>query len=74
MWRWNGSDGNVLCSQARKMSTAPEAKASKNGKEQFQRLPVNAVPVNYEITIKPKFEDFTFQGWETIDMKVITDL
>lgn len=51
------------------MSSAVEAK--KTSKLEFQRLPLNAVPVHYDITIKPNFDNFTFEGVENIDLKVL---
>jgi hypothetical protein len=39
-------------------------------KPAFNRLPVNAIPKQYAITIKPTFEDFTFQGTERIYLEV----
>ncbi|OXA64356.1 Puromycin-sensitive aminopeptidase [Folsomia candida] len=50
------------------MSSAVEAK--KTSKLEFQRLPLNAVPVHYDITIKPNFDNFTFEGVENIDLKI----
>jgi hypothetical protein len=39
-------------------------------KPAFNRLPLNAIPKHYDITIKPNFENFTFQGTEQIELEV----
>ena len=36
----------------------------------FSRLPTNAVPSNYAITLKPNFLDFTFEGSQNVDLAV----
>ncbi|KAL4217239.1 hypothetical protein ACF0H5_023690 [Mactra antiquata] len=41
-------------------------------KEPFQRLPSSVVPVNYDITLKPNLKAFTFEGSESISVKVTT--
>lgn len=47
-----------------------EVKESGGEEAAFQRLPLNARPVHYDVTIKPNFDDFTFEGVESIDMEV----
>ncbi len=49
------------------MSTVTEVKESV---EAFQRLPLNVTPVHYDISIKPNFDNFTFEGVENVDLTV----
>ena len=44
-------------------TTMPEKKA-------FERLPVDVVPSNYNICLKPNLKAFTFDGNETISVEV----
>ena len=39
-------------------------------KVEFKRLPLNVLPVNYAVTLKPNFNDFTFDGNVVIDLEV----
>lgn len=39
-------------------------------KVEFKRLPLNVLPVNYAVTLKPNFNDFTFDGNIVIDLEV----
>lgn len=39
-------------------------------KKPFERLPAHVVPINYDITLKPQLEKFTFSGIEIIDVQV----
>lgn len=43
---------------------------SAGSKKAFQRLPTNAVPTNYAVSIKPDLEKFTFEGDEAISIVV----
>ena len=36
----------------------------------FSRLPTNVTPVNYDITLTPSFETFTFEGHQSVDLFV----
>ena len=36
----------------------------------FSRLPTNVTPVNYDITLTPSFETFTFEGHQSVDLCV----
>lgn len=36
----------------------------------FRILPKEVVPINYDIVLTPNFDDFTFKGVQTIDVKV----
>lgn len=36
----------------------------------FQRLPTSVAPINYDVSITPKFQDFTFTGNQAVDVKV----
>ncbi|OWF36629.1 Puromycin-sensitive aminopeptidase [Mizuhopecten yessoensis] len=39
-------------------------------KKPFQRLPLDACPVNYSIRLQPNLKSFTFDGLEDIQLKV----
>ncbi|XP_075924071.1 puromycin-sensitive aminopeptidase-like [Petromyzon marinus] len=39
-------------------------------KRQFERLPTDVVPKNYELVLKPDLAEFTFEGKEAIDVEV----
>jgi hypothetical protein len=39
-------------------------------KTEFSRLPLNVLPVNYAVTLKPNLTNFTFDGEITIDVEV----
>ena len=39
-------------------------------KKAFERLPVDVVPSNYNICLKPNLKAFTFDGNETISLEV----
>jgi aminopeptidase 2 len=39
-------------------------------KVEFKRLPLNVLPVNYAVSLKPNFNDFTFDGHVIIDLDV----
>jgi aminopeptidase 2 len=41
-----------------------------SAKVEFKRLPLNVLPVNYALTLKPNFGDFTFDGSVIIDLEV----
>lgn len=40
-------------------------------KKPFQRLPVDVVPINYKVELKPDLQAFTFQGKLEITIKVV---
>lgn len=39
-------------------------------KEEFQRLPADVTPINYDIELKPNLKSFTFAGSESISVEV----
>ena len=41
---------------------------------EFKHLPLTVLPVNYAVTLKPNFNDFTFDGSITIDLEVSINL
>jgi len=41
-----------------------------SAKKEFQRLPKTIVPSNYNVTLTPNLQDFTFAGNETISIEV----
>lgn len=40
-------------------------------KRVFERLPKNVIPKHYDLTLKPNFDKFTFEGTETINVEVM---
>lgn len=39
-------------------------------KKPFQRLPVDVIPINYKVELKPDLQAFTFQGKLEITVQV----
>ena len=37
---------------------------------EFSRLPTNVTPMNYDLTLTPSFETFTFEGQQSVDIIV----
>ena len=37
---------------------------------EFSRLPTNVKPLHYELSLTPSFEEFTFEGQQSIDIIV----
>ena len=37
---------------------------------EFSRLPTTVTPTNYDVTLKPSFETFTFEGHQSVDLNV----
>ena len=39
-------------------------------KRDFERLPSNVTPKNYQLTLQPNLTEFTFTGKEVVDVEV----
>ena len=37
---------------------------------EFSRLPTNVQPINYDLTLTPSFDTFTFEGQQSVDIIV----
>ncbi len=37
---------------------------------QFERLPKNVIPVNYDLELEPDLKNFTFNGRAVVDVQV----
>ncbi|KAF6036203.1 NPEPPS [Bugula neritina] len=57
------SSATLSPNQTRSLSTM-------SAKKEFQRLPKTIVPSNYNVTLTPNLQDFTFAGNETISIEV----
>ena len=42
-----------------------------SSKVEFKRLPVNVIPGNYALSIKPDLNEFKFDGQVVIDVEVL---
>ena len=42
-----------------------------SAKKPFERLPVDVVPINYKVELKPDLEAFTFEGELEVTVKVM---
>lgn len=52
-------------------SFAAEMSEQQSEKKPFQRLPVDVIPINYKVELKPDLQAFTFQGKLEITVKVV---
>ena len=43
---------------------------SKKMEINYSTLPTNVVPMHYDVTIRPKLDDFTFAGNQTVNVQI----
>jgi hypothetical protein len=61
---------NIFCFFFRNHFTDSCEKSKMTAKTEFKRLPLNVLPINYAVTLKPDLSTFTFDGHVIIDIEV----